>query len=231
MPPPTPTVELCVTRLLLTVNTPAVPPKVPVAIPPPAKPEEFPLTSLRFNASVPPLLKIPPPTLGARSLGSPLPSFARPPVTVMLRSDRLPPGPSTSRSRTVWLPSMVAPLPFTATLVVTIGSPFAPLSAVVRVYVHPGARLSVPPPAEFTALTAATNDAWPPQGTSNFFGAAIAALGCTSSNAINPTLAPTARRTDIDLNLLMPLPPLVSICAEVSTVTAQRVHHSSPRQD
>ena len=47
-------------------------------------------------------------------------------------SDRFPPGPSTSNTRTEFVPSIVAPFPFTLIRDVTTGSPFSPLSGVVR---------------------------------------------------------------------------------------------------
>ena len=58
-------------------------------------------------------------------------SLAEPPVSVTFCSDRLPPGPSTSRIRTEFVPSIVAPFPFTTIWLVTTGSPFSPLSGVV----------------------------------------------------------------------------------------------------
>ena len=61
----------------------------------------------------------------------PPPMSADPPVMVTFCSDRFPPGPSTSKTRTAPVPSIVAPLPLTVTRVVTIGSPFSSLSAVV----------------------------------------------------------------------------------------------------
>ena len=59
-------------------------------------------------------------------------SAADPPVIVTSFSDRFPPGPSTSNTRTEFVPSIVAPFPFTLIRDVTTGSPFSPLSGVVR---------------------------------------------------------------------------------------------------
>ena len=121
MPPPLPSklpvpgLLLFVTTLPLRVSVAAIEPKVPLAIPPPAVTAELPVTTLWLSVTVPLELKIAPPK-----------SEADPPVRVMLRSDRLPPGPSTSKMRTAPDPVMVAPLPNTEIGVITTGKPFSP---------------------------------------------------------------------------------------------------------
>ena len=89
-------------------------------MPPPASVAVFRVTVLKFNVTVPPAFSMPPPL------------SADPPVIVTLVSDRFPPGPSTSKTRTAPVPSIVAPLPFTAIRVVTGGSPSPSLTAAVR---------------------------------------------------------------------------------------------------
>ena len=94
--------------------------KVALAMPPPASVAVLPVTWLWFKVTVPPGFSIPPPMSAA------------PPVTVRLLRVRFPPGPSTSKTRTVLVPSMVAPFPLTEIRVVTTGRPFPPLSTDVR---------------------------------------------------------------------------------------------------
>ena len=92
-----------------------------LAIPPPAWIAALRVTWLRSSVTVPPKFAIPPPM------------SADPPVTVRFSRDKLPPGPSTSKTRTVPVPSIVAPLALTVIGVVTTGRPFSPLlSTVVR---------------------------------------------------------------------------------------------------
>jgi hypothetical protein len=115
---------------------------------------------------------------------------AAPPVTVRLLRVRSPPGPSTSNTRTVLVPSIAAPLPFTPIRVMITGSPFSPLSADLSAYEHPAAKLIVPPPAAFTALTAATKAAWPAHGTLTLEGPARATVAGVIQNASSPRSIP-----------------------------------------
>ena len=85
--------------------------EVALAMPPPASVAVLRVTVLKFKVTVPPAFSMPPPL------------SADPPVIVTLSSDRFPPGPSTSKTRTAPVPSIVAPLPFIAIRVVTGGSP------------------------------------------------------------------------------------------------------------
>jgi len=112
---------LSVTRLKFRVSlaTPGGPRPVALAMPPPASAAVLRVTALKFSVTVPPRFAMPPPL------------SADPPVILTLFSHRFPPGPSTSNTRTAPVPSIVAPLPFTAIRVDTTGSPL-PLFPVVR---------------------------------------------------------------------------------------------------
>lgn len=82
-----------------------------LAIPPPSTVAELPVTRLRFSVTAPPNI-----------LDAPLKS-ADPPMRLTFCRDNFPPGPSTSRTRAVPGPSIVARLPFAAIRVVITGSP------------------------------------------------------------------------------------------------------------
>ena len=106
---------LSFTQLLRIVSVAGLPgEKVALAIPPPAEPALLPVTWTRSRVTVPSMLAIPPPK-----------SPTDPPVMVRSCADRLPPGPSTSKSRNEFVPSIVAWLPLILIAVVIAGSPFS----------------------------------------------------------------------------------------------------------
>src|SRR6185437_10859947 len=159
MPPPplpvSPGTEFQPTSLLFIVIVPLA-----IATPPPADDAEFCVTSALLSVSVPPTLAIPPPA--PANIGP----AALPPVIVTPFKVNAPPElPSIATMRKLLLlPAIVAPLPLMVTEVTTTGRPVLPkvlLSADVSEYVQPESRLIDPPPAEFTALTAATRPAPP----------------------------------------------------------------------
>jgi hypothetical protein len=100
------------------------------------------------------------------------------------------------------------------------GSPFSPLSADVSAYKHPAAKLIVPPPAAFTALTAATKAAWPAHGTLTLEGPARAAVAGVIQNASKPAVEPNANFPRVESPMIFPRPKPLRLARNVSRTSA-----------
>src|SRR5450755_1355030 len=194
-------------------------------MPPPAPVAVLPVTLVRLRVST---LRF--------AMAPPLVLF--PPVRVKPWSVRFPFGASTSKMRNgvlVELLAIVVPNPLMVTWLVIAGNPATPpiigigvvVAGAVRVYVHPGARLIVPP-ATFAALMAATSPAAPLEHGTNAAGVAEATAAGVTAKARSSAPVPIAIVASL---IVFIVPPPWSPCWMPSPTLLTQGFPTAPHQN